>query len=118
MTATTQPGEPLTTSTTSTAADLAALIIAKHEENFTYSKLEWQLRQGTAVAEEAGEFCGALNRYLGMSRRTGTLEDVAAELSDVVLCAYVAANRLGIDLDTSVQAKYDAMVARGWKDAR
>jgi NTP pyrophosphatase (non-canonical NTP hydrolase) len=73
-------------------------------------------RQVLALAEEVGEFVGAARRHLGMARRTGTFDDMAAELADVVITAYVTANVLGIDLDSEITAKLDVVFARGWKD--
>ena len=43
------------------------------------------------VAEEAGEFVGAYLRWSGQSRRTGTREEMAEELADVVVTVFAAA---------------------------
>lgn len=50
------------------------------------------------LAEEAGEFVGAYRRWSGQARRPGSVEDVRAELADVVLAAYVTAHEMGITL--------------------
>lgn len=68
----------------------------------------------TGVAEEAGEAIGAYNRYTGRSRRTGTKEELAEELADVVITAYMAAAVTDIDLDTAIADKCDKMEQRGW----
>jgi len=69
------------------------------------------------LAGEAGEAVEAFCRYAGMARRSGPLEDVAAELADVVLTAYVAAESLGIDLDAACAAKVVVITSRPWRDA-
>lgn len=59
-------------------------------------------RQVLNLAEEAGEFIGAYRRWAGLARRTGTAEQVHAELADVVITSYVTAAELDIDLDAAV----------------
>ncbi|APA96608.1 MazG nucleotide pyrophosphohydrolase domain-containing protein [Nocardia seriolae] len=73
-------------------------------------------RSVLAVAEETGEFVGAYRRWSGQARRTGTFEEMRAELADVVIVAWLAAAELGIDLDAAVVDKVAAMVERGWRD--
>jgi NTP pyrophosphatase (non-canonical NTP hydrolase) len=73
--------------------------------------------QGTlALAEEAGEFTKAARRYLGMARRTGTKYDVAMELADVVITAFVAANVFDIDLPAAIEEKLKEIFDRPWRD--
>jgi hypothetical protein len=59
----------------------------------------FQQQQAMVVAEEAGEFLGAARRWLGLARRTGTYEEMSAELADVEIASYVGAQAFGIDLD-------------------
>lgn len=66
------------------------------------------------VVGEAGEFAEAFRRYSGHARRPGTLDEAAAELADVIISAYVLAERLGIDLDGAVSAKGDVIMSRGF----
>jgi NTP pyrophosphatase (non-canonical NTP hydrolase) len=73
-------------------------------------------RQVLALAEECGEFVGAYRRWSGQARRTGTRAEMAAELADVVLVAFVTAEELGVDLDTEITAKLADMFTRGWRD--
>lgn len=47
--------------------------------------------QALNLAEEAGELVAAYRRWTGRARRGGSEQDVRAELSDVVITAYVAA---------------------------
>lgn len=59
-------------------------------------------RQVLNLVEEAGEFVGAYRRWAGMARRRGTVEDVHAELADVVITAYVTAAELGTNVDATL----------------
>lgn len=70
------------------------------------------------LAEESGEAVGAVLRYLNMTRRTGTLADVAEELADVVVCAATLAEAMGIDLERAVIDKSEKVMKRGWRDPR
>lgn len=73
-------------------------------------------RQVLALAEECGEFVGAFRRWSGQARRQGSFEDVRAELADVVITAFVAAEVLGVDLEKAIEAKADVVFSRGWRD--
>ena len=68
------------------------------------------------VAEESGEFVGAVRRWAGFARRQGSFDEMAAELADVVIAAYVAAEYLGIDLPAAVAAKAARIRDRGWRE--
>jgi NTP pyrophosphatase (non-canonical NTP hydrolase) len=92
----------------------AARIAARLRQYFTPAALPVQ--QVLAVAEEAGEFTAAYRRWAGMARRTGTWDDVEAELADVVITAYVTAAVLGIDLDAACRAKTAVIFTRGWRE--
>jgi NTP pyrophosphatase (non-canonical NTP hydrolase) len=76
------------------------------------------LRQALALAEEAGEFVGAVRRHYGLARRTGPFADVEAELADVVITAFVTAHTMGIDLERAMGEKLGVVYARGWRDPR
>jgi NTP pyrophosphatase (non-canonical NTP hydrolase) len=76
---------------------LGAFIAAKLREHFPAATE--RDRQVLALAEEAGEFVGAYRRAAGMARRTGTWDDVEAELADVAITAYVTAHVLDLDVD-------------------
>ncbi|MVU81243.1 hypothetical protein GPX89_28860 [Nocardia sp. ET3-3] len=69
-----------------------------------------------ALAEEAGEFVGAYRRWSGKARRTGTFDEMRAELADVVITAWMAADALGIDLDAALADKLAVVFERGWRD--
>jgi|ERR1043166_3009476 NTP pyrophosphatase (non-canonical NTP hydrolase) len=69
-----------------------------------------------ALAEETGEFVGAMRRWRGMARRNGTEEEAQLELADVVISAYVMADILGWDLAELISIKADKVLNRGWKE--
>ncbi len=93
-------------------AGFAAVVLGHLREHFTVTAE----RQVIMLCSEAGEAAGAYARFAGMSRRSGPLSDVAAELADVVITAYLTAEVLGIDLDAAWQAKAEVILARGWKE--
>jgi NTP pyrophosphatase (non-canonical NTP hydrolase) len=68
------------------------------------------------LGEEYGELTGACMRYLGRSRRSGTLEDVAAEAADVLITLHVLAASLGINLEAAWRAKAVVIAGRPWRD--
>lgn len=69
-----------------------------------------------SVAEEAGEFVGAMRRWRGMARRNGTEEEAQNELADVVISSYVMANIMGWDMDFLIGRKLNRILTRGWKE--
>ena len=75
---------------------------------------EWA--QVLNVVGEAGEFAEAYRRYVGHARRVGNFEEVSQELADIVISAYVTAERLGINLDAEIKVKQEAIMVRGFKD--
>lgn len=77
-----------------------------------------QTRQVLALAEEAGEFVGAYRRWAGEARRTGTFDEMASELADVVITAFVTATELGVDLRAAITKKWTVLHERGWRDSR
>lgn len=72
--------------------------------------------QVLALAEECGEFVGAYRRWSGQARRSGTAEEMHAELADVVITAFVTAAELGIDLDQVITEKANVVLTRGWRE--
>lgn len=74
-----------------------------------------RVQQIIALAEEAGEFVGAARRYMGMARRSGTHNEMAKELADVVITAFVTAHIFDIDLPSEISDKLDIMFSRGWR---
>lgn len=73
-------------------------------------------RQVLNLAEETVEFVGAYRRWAGQARRSGTAEEMHAELADVVITAYVTAEEMGFDLDAAIDAKLQKIHTRGWRE--
>ena len=69
-----------------------------------------------ALAEETGEFVGAMRRWRGMARRNGTEQEAKDELADVIISAYVMAEIMGWSVDDLVEAKGTKILNRGWKE--
>lgn len=67
---------------------------------------------GLELAGEAGEACNAIKKRvrweLGMPGGVEDLQNVKEELADVVICASLVANKLGIDLGMAVRDKFNA----------
>ena len=73
-------------------------------------------RQVLAPAEECADPAVAYRRFTGQARRTDTRAEMAAELADVVLAAFVTAEKLGIDMDEAITEKLADMSTCGWRD--
>lgn len=65
------------------------------------------------LAEEVGEAVQAYRRATGRARSAATWDNVAEEIADVVIVAYVTAELAGIDLDAAIKAKLAVIEARG-----
>jgi NTP pyrophosphatase (non-canonical NTP hydrolase) len=75
------------------------------------------LQPTLCLVEEAGEFAGAMRRWMGLARRNGTRIDAMQELADVVISAHVAAHVYGFDLEDAIARKWEVIMSRGFKDA-
>jgi NTP pyrophosphatase (non-canonical NTP hydrolase) len=109
----------MTVSDVVTRTHLPELItnMARHiGEEFPAPPHEMKMRQGLALAEEAGETVGALRRYLGLARRSGTLIELEDEIADVVLTAYLLAHYVSSDLDAALHRKAEKIFTRGWRE--
>ncbi|MFI9386389.1 MazG nucleotide pyrophosphohydrolase domain-containing protein [Kutzneria sp. NPDC052558] len=93
-----------------------ARVISEHLRANGFSAEGAANRQVLALAEECGEFVGAYRRWSGQARRTGTAEEMRAELADVVITAFGAAEELGIDLDEAITEKAGVVFTRGWRE--
>lgn len=69
--------------------------------------------QVLCLAEEVGEAIQAYRRATGRARSTATWQQVAEELADVVIVAYVTAELAEIDLEEAIDNKLKAIKARG-----
>lgn len=47
--------------------------------------------------------------------RDGNLDKASVELADVVICLYVAASKMGVDLQSEIDAKMKINRAREWR---
>lgn len=84
---------------------------------------DWSVIQGLDVqalnlAEEVGEFVGAYRRWTDRARRPGTHHEMAEELADVVITAFVMAHRAQVDLPGVVRDKLLHIGQRGLRDPR
>lgn len=95
---------------------MGATIMRNLRHHFPVSTEQHMQRQAIALGEEVGEFLGAYRRWSGQARRQGDMTEVGLELADVVITAFVMAHVLGIDLNSFVQAKYETILTRGWRD--
>lgn len=68
--------------------------------------------RGNELAGEAGEACNVIKKLererMGIRGSLATLDDLAQELADVVICADLIAMSASIDLDQAVAAKFNA----------
>jgi NTP pyrophosphatase (non-canonical NTP hydrolase) len=97
----------------SNLSDTAEIIMQKCRENNAGGSEQAQV---LALAEECGEFVGAMRRWRGMARRTGTEEEAQAELADIIISAHCMANVMQWDVDALVDAKIDKILNRAWKE--
>ena len=95
-----------------TLAGFALVVVENLRKYFNVTREQQVIK----LCGETGEFAEAYARYAGMARRSGTLEDVAQELADVVITAYIAARVIGIDLDQAWHAKAQVVLSRGWRE--
>lgn len=68
--------------------------------------------RGNEMAGECGEACNVIKKIererLGLRGSRATLDDLAGELSDLVICAYLTAMTADIDLDKAIAEKFNA----------
>jgi NTP pyrophosphatase (non-canonical NTP hydrolase) len=74
------------------------------------------LQPTLALCEEVGEFAGAMRRLMKLARRSGTRIEAMDELADVVICAHVAAQVYGFDLEDAIARKWDTIFSRGFRE--
>lgn len=75
---------------------------------------QWTDTQAMKVAEEAGEFIGAYNRYKGFCRRKAELKEVQKELADVIIASFIMFAVLDADAQMYVKAKLFDVITRGY----
>lgn len=68
--------------------------------------------RGNEIAGEVGEACNVIKKLererLGIKGSRDTVEHLAEELADVMICADLIAMHEGIDLDATVRSKFNA----------
>lgn len=68
--------------------------------------------RGNELAGEVGEACNIIKKLererLGIKGSRATVEQLAEELADVVICADLIAMHTGIDLEEAIVAKFNA----------
>lgn len=68
--------------------------------------------RGNEMAGEVGEACNVIKKLererLGIRGSRDTIEHLAEELADVVICADLVAMGAGVDLDAAVRDKFNA----------
>lgn len=68
--------------------------------------------RGNELAGEVGEACNVIKKLererFGLRGSRATLEQLAEELADVVICTDLVALAAGIDLDLAVRKKFNA----------
>ena len=68
--------------------------------------------RGIELAGEVGELCNVLKKLeresMGMPGSRASIEDLADELADVIICADLMALQFGINLEYEVPRKFNA----------
>ena len=95
---------------------LVAYLVKNCGEEYPAPPHEMLMRQALKLAEESGEVIKALCRYVGISRKSGSVQEVEDELADVVLSAYLLAHYLPGDIDAAIARKAGADYLRGWRE--
>lgn len=68
--------------------------------------------RGNELAGEVGEACNVIKKLererLGLAGSRDTVEHLAEELADIVLCVDIVAEKYGINLWPAIKAKFNA----------
>jgi NTP pyrophosphatase (non-canonical NTP hydrolase) len=71
---------------------------------------------GNELAGEVGEACNVIKKLererLGRRGSRATLQDLADELADVLICVDLVALKAGINMETAVREKFNATSAK------
>ncbi len=98
---------------TLTLSKLREANLARHEEWWGGNPQAVTLSfRGNELAGETGEACNVIKKLerarLGIAGSRASLEDLADELADVVICADLCAMDAGVDLGEAVVRKFNA----------
>lgn len=100
----------LTRATGLSLADLRRANVTRQKEWDTLGQLTLAYR-GNELAGEVGEACNVIKKLerekLGINGSRDTVEHLAEELADVIICADLIAMQAGINLDAAVIAKFN-----------
>lgn len=96
----------MTTHTNLRAANIARQIEWDHDNQITAAY------RGNELAGEVGETCNVIKKLererLGILGSRATVDELADELADVVICADLIAMHYGINLEAAVARKFNA----------
>lgn len=91
--------------------DLRSANLARQAEWDPSDKISLEYR-GNELAGETGEACNVIKKLarerLGIPGSKDTLEHLAEELADVIICADLVAMAVGLDLSLAVARKFNA----------
>jgi NTP pyrophosphatase (non-canonical NTP hydrolase) len=91
--------------------DIRVANAARQEEWDPESKVD-MLYRSNELAGETGEACNVVKKLareaLGIRGSRATIQDLAEELADVIICADLVAMEAGIDLGKAVRDKFNA----------
>jgi NTP pyrophosphatase (non-canonical NTP hydrolase) len=92
-------------------ADLRRANVTRQKEWDAFDQLTLAYR-GNELAGEVGEACNVIKKLererLGIKGSRDTVEHLAEELADVIICTDLIAMQAGIDLSSAVIAKFNA----------
>lgn len=96
-------------------ATLRAANVARNVELVAGNELSLSFR-GNELAGETGEACNVIKKLererLGIRGSRATIDQLAEELADVIICADLTAMAVGIDLEKAVRDKFNATSAK------
>ena len=105
------PAAPAKTMTMTTHTTLRAANIARQIEWDQDNQITAAYR-GNELAGEVGEACNVIKKLererLGILGSRATVDELAYELADVLICADLIAMHYGIDLEAAVARKFNA----------
>ncbi|MNH49298.1 MazG nucleotide pyrophosphohydrolase domain protein [compost metagenome] len=105
------PAAPAKTMNMTTHTTLRAANIARQAEWDQDSQITAAYR-GNELAGEVGEACNVVKKLererLGILGSRATVDELADELADVLICADLIAMHYGIDLEAAVAKKFNA----------
>jgi NTP pyrophosphatase (non-canonical NTP hydrolase) len=100
---------------------LRAANAARQKEWDAGGKIDLTYR-GNELAGEVGEACNVIKKLererLGIRGSRATVEDLASELADAMICLDLVAMAAGIDLEAAVRKKFNETSEKNGLDTR